>query len=576
MLAVSALAADLEVTAYVNRTTAGINDNIQYTIELSGSDAKKIGTPKLPKLDGFNQGVSTSSVESRTTLVNGRFESSLIRKYQYSLSPKSLGKITIPSITIKYKKRSYQTEVIHINVIQGSNDPTPSSGKLLEVTSYVNRTTVGINDNIQYTIEISGSGTNEIGTPKLPKLDGFNNQGVSTSSSSSTTMVNGSYETVVIKKYLYSLSPKRLGKITIPSITIEYKKKSYQTEVININVIKGSNDPTPSSDKRNDNIFIDIQVSDKNPYQNEAVEVTYTLYSKYNVTSLSFNEEPSFIDFWKEEVFTPKKMNIQRTTRNGEIFNSMKLKTYAIFPSKSGDISVDSLKVDVDIQSESSYFQIPKDKKKYHIASDPVSFSVQELPAGAPSDFTNALGMFNLNSSISKTSLKVGDSFTYTLEISGRGNISNIDIATLPEIIHLRFSDPETSTEINSSKVNGKKVIRYLVIAQEPGNFTIPSLTFSYFDPDKNKYTTLRSDKYVLNVQDQDNKDENKDKQKHQGDENKENKEKQKQQQQKVEKSKDEKEAEQMLKVVLDKEKEEMQKEKEKKSAGRPKSGKYW
>ncbi|MDP8210312.1 MAG: BatD family protein [Candidatus Stygibacter australis] len=386
----------------------------------------------------------------------------------------------------------------------------------LEVTAYVNRTTVGIKDKVQYTIEISGSDADKIGTPNLPKLDGFNNQGVSTSSSSSYTMVNGSFESSVTKKYQYSLSPKSLGKITIPSITIKYKKKSYKTGAININVIQGSNKPAPSrgrndnspkstSGKLSDNMFIDIQVSDKNPYQNEAVEVTYTLYSKYDVTSLSFNAEPSFIGFWKEDVFSPKRMNVQRTTRNGEIFNTMKLKTYAIFPSQSGNISVDPLKVNVDIRTESRSIWSFGNTKKYSIASNPVSFSVKELPAGAPSDFTNAVGKFHLNSSISETSLKVGDSFTYTLEISGRGNISNIDIATLPEVNHLRFLDPETSTEISSSKVNGKKVIRYLVVAQEPGSFTIPSLSFTYFDADKGKYITLRSDKYTLNVQEGDN-----------------------------------------------------------------------
>ncbi|MDP8220047.1 MAG: BatD family protein [Candidatus Stygibacter frigidus] len=386
----------------------------------------------------------------------------------------------------------------------------------LQVTAYVNRTTVGINDNIQYTIEISGSDADKIGTPNLPKLNGFDNLGVSTSSSSSYTLVNGNFESSVTKKYLYSLRAKRIGKISIPSITIKYKNHSYKTDAINLNVVQGSNEPAPSqgrinspskstSGKMSDNMFIDIDISDQSPYQNEAVEVTYTLYSKYNVTSLSFNEEPSFIGFWKEDVFTPKRMDVQRTTRNGEIFNTMKLKTYAIFPSQSGSISVDPLKVDVDTRTESRSIWSFGNTKKYTIASNKINFNVKELPAGAPANFTNAIGNFHLNSSISETNLKVGDSFTYTLEISGRGNLSNIDIATLPEINHLRFLDPETSTDINSTKINGKKVIRYLVVAQEPGTFTIPSLTFTYFDPDNRKYITLRSDKYTLKVKEGDN-----------------------------------------------------------------------
>ncbi|MCF7912646.1 MAG: BatD family protein [Candidatus Cloacimonetes bacterium] len=388
----------------------------------------------------------------------------------------------------------------------------------LQVTAYVNRTTIGINDILQYTIEISGSDADKIGTPNLPQLDGFKNQGVSTSSSSSYTMTNGSFQSSVTKKYQYSLSPTRTGSISIPSITIKYKKKSYKTGNIKLNVVPGSNEPAPArastrnnnspaenSGKLSDNIFIEIQVSNLNPYQNESVEVTYNLFSKYDVTSLSFKEEPSFIGFWKEDVFTPNRMNLQRTNRNGELYNTMKLKTYAIFPSQTGEIKVDPLKMDVDIRTESRNIWSFGSTKTYTIASKPLSFKVKELPPGAPADFSGAVGNFQLNSSVSETQLKVGDSFTYTLEISGRGNFSNLNIATLPEINHLRFLDPETSSDITASKVNGKKTIRYLVVAQEPGNFSIPSLPFSYFDPGRNKYVTLRSDKYALDVKEGDN-----------------------------------------------------------------------
>ncbi len=390
----------------------------------------------------------------------------------------------------------------------------------LEVTAYVNRTTIGINDALQYTIEISGENADKIGTPGLPDLEGFSNQGVSTSSSSSYTIVNGSFQSSVTKKYQYTLRPQKLGTITIPSITIKYKKESYKTAAIKINVVPGSNEPAPatsrpqsnrssssdnSTEKLADNIFIDVEVSDYNPYSNEPVTVNYNLYAKYDVTSLSFQEEPSFIGFWKEDVFTPTKMNFRRQTRNGEIFNVMTLKTYAIFPSQSGNIKVDPLKMNVDIRTESRTFFDFGSSKKYLIQSKPLNFNVKDFPPGAPAGFSGAVGSFQLTSSISDADLKVGDSFTYSLEISGKGNFNNLELASLPEINHLRFLDPEISTDINSNKINGKKTLRYLVIAQEPGQFSIPALSFSYFNPDRNKYITLQSDKYNLNVVEGDN-----------------------------------------------------------------------
>jgi hypothetical protein len=385
----------------------------------------------------------------------------------------------------------------------------------LEVNAYVNRSTVGVNDVLQYTIEISGSDADKIGTPSLPELTGFDQRGVSTSSSSSYTMVNGKFESSVTKKYQYTLVPQNPGKIDIPSITIKYKNQSYKTKAIPINVVPGSNEPAPTqssptspsrtntntSEKLSDNLFIEAEISNRNPYRNEPIELTYTIYSKYSVTSLAFDEEPSFMGFWKEDVFTPSRINFRRVNRDGEIFNAMTLKTYALFPSQTGRVVIDALKMNVDIRTESRSFFDFGSSKKYLIHSKPLTLNVRDLPEESPKSFSGAVGNFRLNSSISSRSMKVGDSFTYTLEISGRGNFNNLEIATLPKINHLRFLDPETSTDINNTRINGKKIIRYLVIAQEPGEFTIPSLAFSFFDPDKGRYITLRSDRYDISVQ---------------------------------------------------------------------------
>ena len=391
----------------------------------------------------------------------------------------------------------------------------------LEVTADVNRTNIGINDVLEYTIEISGKNADRIGTPDLPRLEGFKNIGVSKSSSSSFSIINGTVESSVTNKYTYSLLPQKQGMLTIPSITIKYKKQSYKTQAIKIRVVPGSNEPAPSTrsktrshssnsnqkseQKLSDNLFIETIISDKNPYQNEPVELIYKIYTKYSISSLSFDETPSFTGFWTEEVYSPKNVNFRRETINDDVFNSMILKTYALFPSQTGNIEIEPLKMNVDIRTEPSSFFDFGSTKSYIISSKPLVIKVKELPSNTPKGFNGAVGSFKLKSSISESSLKVGESLTYTLEISGKGNFNNMQIAELPEINHLRFLDPETQTSVQSNKVNGKKIIRYLVIAQEPGEFTIPSITFTYFDPTLKKYRSLKSDQYSLSVQEGDN-----------------------------------------------------------------------
>lgn len=148
----------------------------------------------------------------------------------------------------------------------------------IEVDAYVNRTTIGVNDILEYTISISGENADKIGTPELPNINGFRNGGVSTSSSSSYTYSGGKFNASVTKEYVYSLIPQKTGRLTIPSITLKYKKKSYKTRTIKIHVVQGSNEPAPktsnsysqqkdnSSEKLSDNLFIEVEVSDNSSF----------------------------------------------------------------------------------------------------------------------------------------------------------------------------------------------------------------------------------------------------------------------------------------------------------------------
>lgn len=388
----------------------------------------------------------------------------------------------------------------------------------IEVDAYVNRTTIGVNDILEYTISISGENADKIGTPELPNINGFRNGGVSTSSSSSYTYSGGKFNASVTKEYVYSLIPQKTGRLTIPSITLKYKKKSYKTRTIKIHVVQGSNEPAPktsnsysqqkdnSSEKLSDNLFIEVEVSDNTPYQNEPVTIKYTMYSRYNVTSLSFKEDQAYTGFWKEDVFTPSKINFKRTNKNGVIFNRMVLKEVALFPALSGKVVVEPLAMSVDIQTNSRSFFSFGSSQTYTIKSKPVTFNIKSLPENAPDNFTGAVGAFRMNSSISETEMKVGEPFTWSVTLTGKGNFNNLELGKLPEVNHLRFFDPETSTQVANNKVSGSKTISYLVMPQEVGTFQVPSLSFAYFDYQKKKYQTLKTPVYKIEVAEGDQK----------------------------------------------------------------------
>ncbi|RLC51738.1 MAG: hypothetical protein DRZ79_02335 [Candidatus Cloacimonadota bacterium] len=390
----------------------------------------------------------------------------------------------------------------------------------IEVQSYVDKTKVGTQDILKLTVEISGKNADKVNKPHLPKINNFSVVGSYSSSSSSVTIINGRMQSSITKTYEFSLQPQKAGKFIIPPISVKYKHKTYTTEPITITVVEGSTEPAPPvsgrtrnpysssssnsdnySNKLSDNLFITAEIDKKSVFEGEPITVTYKLYSRYDIYNLDFENEPNFNGFWKEDVYTPNRLNFRRTTKNGRLYYVMTVRKVALFPTQTGRLVIPPLAMNVQIRTEPRSFFDFGETRNYLIKSKQKSVLVKELPAeGKPADFSGAVGKFTISGSISTNELKAGDSFTYTLKISGTGNLNNFDPPQLPQISNLRFIEPEITTDINKDKISGTKIIKYLVIAQEKGNYTIPSLTFSYFDTSEKRYKTLKTKSYNLVV----------------------------------------------------------------------------
>lgn len=381
----------------------------------------------------------------------------------------------------------------------------------IEVESYVEQTTIGLMDRLKLTIEISGSNATKVNAPELPAIRNFRNLGYSTGSSSSYKFVNGKAESNITKKFTFSLQPQKSGKFIIPPVQINYKGKLFTTRPITVTVTTGSaNKAATSSTNLNrannnnstnveDNLFIKTIVSDKNIFKGEPIIVEYVLYSRYDISNLSYGEDASFKGFWKEELYTPTQISFNTRTYNGMRYNTMKMRTIALYPNVTGKLKIPALEILADIRTQSNSFFDFGNTKRFNVISKPISIIVKQLPT-TPANYSGGVGNFTINAKISDDQIKVGDSFTYTLAISGSGNIKQFDIPKLPAINHLRFLDPEISTNLNKNGISGSKTIKYLVIAQEQGNIEIPPISFNFFDSNTEKFRTIKTKPFTLNV----------------------------------------------------------------------------
>jgi len=111
-------AKNIKISAYVDRTTINLDDVVIFTVKIDGSADFPDVPP--PESDGFVV-VSGPSQSSSIQIINGEITAS--KTIQWRLVPTRTGKQEIKPVTIKYRRKSYQTPAIHITI----NDRQKSS-----------------------------------------------------------------------------------------------------------------------------------------------------------------------------------------------------------------------------------------------------------------------------------------------------------------------------------------------------------------------------------------------------------------------------------------------------------------
>jgi len=372
----------------------------------------------------------------------------------------------------------------------------------------------------------------EVKDLRIPEINDFEIlMGPSTSTMSSTSIINGKYSSSVTYRFTYVLYPKSTGSFTISPATATIKKETCKTNSLIIKVLPadqsnsaGSSNPAKSNQSQNqihssatstqvssDQIFIRAIPSKTSVFEQEGLTVTYKLYTRVDISGFENPKFPEFKGFMAQEVELPANQQWDLENYNGSNYRTAVLKQTVLFPRESGQLTIDKGSFDVTLQLRVSnprrgsifddFFDSYQDVKKT-IYSNPVNIQVKSLPFGKPNDFSGVTGNLKMTSSISATQLKANDAVTIKLTISGSGNLKMIPTPEFTFPQDFEVYDPKVENHFsNSAKgVTGSKTIEYLVIPRYAGTFEIPAVSLSYFDLASHSYKTIHSDSYVLQV----------------------------------------------------------------------------
>ena len=383
------------------------------------------------------------------------------------------------------------------------------------------KTVVRVGEQFQLQYNFNGEGTGFTG----PRFSDFQLlTGPNPSTQSSVQIVNNKVNRTVSYTFSYVLRAGKEGTFTIPAATINFKGKKYTSNKVKIKVVKGSGSSSGNNQqtKNENNVFIRAHISNATPTLGEQIIITYKLYTSVPISNIDDSKISSFPGFWAKNLFTKQEKypQTQEMINNTE-YVVAEIKKYALFPQRAGEITIEpgELSCVAQIRSASkrkssdpffdsffndSFFNSRYQNIEKNLLSNSLKIDVKPLPTkDKPDDFSGAVGSYTFTSSIDRTEVKANEAITLKFTLKGRGNIELIDPPNITFPTDFEVYDPEITNNIlvTKSGVSGTRTFEYLVIPRNPGDYTINSISFSYFDVANRKYVMIPTPEYKIKVE---------------------------------------------------------------------------
>ena len=147
---------------------------------------------------------------------------------------------------------------------------------------------------------------------------------------------------------------------------------------------------------------------------------------------------------------------------------------------------------------------IKQESVEAEATSPTINITVKPLPAeGKPENFSGMVGDYKFTAEFDRTNLKVGEALTLSINIRGDGTPGTITDPKLPDFGEFRSVPPENniSKKIAGSKVITSKEIRVFLYPKKKGSFSIPEISYSWFNPAKKKYETATAGPWTIDVE---------------------------------------------------------------------------
>ena len=253
-------------------------------------------------------------------------------------------------------------------------------------------------------------------------------------------------------------------------------------------------------------VFVVASLDRPRAYVNQQVTLTVRFMNAVQLTGDLHYDAPEMTGFLSEEL--PPVRN-GTTQINGRPYQSSEIRV-ALFPIQPGRLTIGPAVIHCQIPrlgggGEDEFFDrffSMSEPEPLTLNSDPLTLQVDPLPAGKPEGFTGVVGRLSAQASVDRAEVRAGDAVNLVVVVSGSGNLKSLPEPKMPDLPSLRFFETDSSAVVDKTndRVGGSKTFRTVIVPRVPGSVSVPSFSFSYFDPDRKSYGRAVTNSIELHV----------------------------------------------------------------------------
>jgi hypothetical protein len=369
----------------------------------------------------------------------------------------------------------------------------------VSVTLNLDRQEAALADSIELQVRVSGTRSSDA-PPLIEGLKSFHvTQG---GSASRVEIINGRYNSFV--DYTYYLQPKEKGVFRVGPAAVKVEGKTVHSNAATLKVVTGGD----GSGSRTEAVFLTAALGSKKAYVEQQVPYTLKLYLRSNVSDISL-DLPEASEFTFRQLGKPKEY---QAVYEGASYRVLEV-SYGVMSLKTGRYRIPPARMGLTVYSQrrrtprglfdDPFFGGLRSGRPLTVSSEPLAIEVLPFPQkGKPSDFSGLVGRFSIEASLSGDKVHVGDSVTLTVHLRGTGNVSRLPDLKMPALGHLKTyaDEPVFQTRAGAEGLSGSKTMKWALVPDVAGDYTIPPFTVSYFDPKTETYVTRKTEPLSFRV----------------------------------------------------------------------------